>query len=375
MGLFNRKKKEPTANNNNDVNNEVKKHNELSNNDNSEQNKSQKKFKDLNIDKNLESELKEINRNAEIDKKINEEELNKIDSSKDITREKKKKQASKVYDYWVWIFKDDRRIYSFGVNKEEYAGVELLIRREERQGQKKVIFRELFPESGFDLNSIRKNRKKIKEDLDKLKQIERKLEENLLSNSPKKYNYDLADVKLKIQQKEIWLQSIRYGVITRYIHYDFRDDGIPVIMYDMENSELRLRKYVKESNIYTTASEGKKIENHDAKAQIDHELKKKTDRDWQRIIMTFMWIILLGIGCYGVFELLKYNEDKAFADTKNQFSELIEQQNNGVEDLMDKIGEGNVVNEEELNKLIEQNNEILKQCAVEEDGDVPSAEE
>ncbi|MGM0446241.1 MAG: hypothetical protein ACQEQH_07510 [Bacillota bacterium] len=312
---------------------------------------------------NIEKEEKELNNLSKI--KVNSNANYKdIKDDKDVANKKKLKNLSKnTFKYWVYLFKDGRRVNSFGVNEEEYGDVKLLVRREEVKGENKIIFRELYPEPKYDLRTINNNKKQISKELNRLKQIEKKLEENNFASKPKEYNYDITDVKLLIQEKEIMLNSIKYGVTHQYIH-DIREDGIPVVMYDMENSGLRLRKYIKESSCFADATENKKIESAEAKRQIDHQLKKKNDKDWQKIAIFTLWILLLAIATYGVWELMSYNKDREMQFCTEGFDKLYEKQSRMYDDVVKTIKESNVNNNDIENKILINNNEILKQCVV-----------
>lgn len=321
------------------------------------------------VNKDIEDNLKELN---ELKPSFeNAEDFKKIDSSKDATKKDKKSIVAKAYDYWVWIYQDGRRVSSFGVNREEYAGVNLLIRREEKGGQKKVVFRELFPESSFSLENVKKRKKQFTEELNNLKQIERKLEENLLSNKPKRYNFDIADIKLKIRDLQIKLQSIRYGVQTEYIHKDFRDDGIPVIIYTLENGELHLWKKVKEAKLFTEASENKKIESHEAKQQIDKELQTNDTRDWLKIATMIAYIIVLAILTYATWEFMNYNQEEAFADFKNQFGQVLEQNENAMSQITNEVADAYKQDKTFQDQLIKQNQQLIEAC-INNNGQIPT---
>lgn len=331
-----------------------------------------------NVTTNTKTKSKQNNEVEDNLKKLNElkpeytqaEDFKQIDSTKDPTKKDKKSLISKAYDYWVWIFQDGRRVSSFGVTREEYAGVNLLIRREEKGGQKKVVFRELFPESSFSLENIKKKKKQYKEELNKLKQIERRLEENLISNQPKEYNYDIADIKLKIKDLEIKLQSIRYGVQTEYVHKDFRDDGIPVIIYTLENGELHLWKKVKEQKLFTEASENKKIESHEAKQQIDKEFQTKDNRDWLKIATIFAYILVLGILAFCAWEWMNYNQEQAFNEFSNKFDKVLSQNERTMSGITEEVSDAYKQDRTFQNELIKQNQEIINSC-LSNSGNIP----
>lgn len=290
--------------------------------------------------------------------------FNEIDNAKDIVKKNRTKNLSKqIFKYWVYIFKDGKKFKDFGVNEEEHGDIKLLVRREEVKGENQIIFRELYPEPKHDLNTIKNNKKQIAFELNKLKQIEKTLEQNMFSAKPKEYNYDITDVRIAIEEKEIMLQSIKYGITHRYIH-EIRDDGIPSIFYEMENSGLKLIKYVKENNALTEASENKRIESAEAKRQIDHQLKKKNDKDWQKIAIFTLWILLLAIFSYGVWELMSYNKDREMQFATENLDKIFKQQSKMYDDVIRTIKETNVKNTELENNILTNNNEILKSCVV-----------
>ena len=307
-----------------------------------------------------EEDLKELSKT----KVETKDSLKNIDNAKDITNQNKLKELSKqTFKYWVYIFKDGNTIKDFGVNEEECGDVKLLVRREEVKGESKIIFRELYPEPKFDLKTVKNNKKQIATELNKLKQIEKKLEDNLFSLNPKEYNYDITDVRIAIEEKEILLSSIKHGITHQYIHH-IRKDGIPCIFYEMENSGLRLIKYVKENNIFTQATEDKKIESAEAKRQIDHQLKKTNTKDWQKIAILTLWILLLAILTYATFELMSYNKDREMQFCTEGFDKIYEKQSNMYNDVIATIKESNIRNTDLENNILENNNKILNQCVI-----------
>lgn len=289
--------------------------------------------------------------------------IKNINSNRDQTK-RKSINLSKVYKFWVIIQKDGEMVNNFGVREEEIAGVKMLIRTEKVGNNEKVIFKELYPEPRFDLNTISNNKNKIKKELNKLLQIKTILENNFYNNleSPRDYNFDLKDVNRLILQREIELHSIQYGKTFRYF-FKIRDDGIPVIMYELENNGLKLKKEVKEKLIITEASEGKRLENHDIKGQINEELSKKGDKNWQKLLMNALNIIFLVVNMVAAFNFLAYNEDRSYEDTKQKLEELMSSQAIGLDKIMTAATSGfEVDNSAELNALLKSNQEILAQC-------------
>lgn len=324
------------------------------------------KLDDKQIEKKIEQDLSNMNQKAKDSEaptpKFDLKELKKIDSSKDSTKKDNKKLISKIYKYWVHIIKDGESVTNFGVNEEDIAGVKMLVRRENIGGEDRIIFRELYPEPGFKLNHVKNNKNKYKAELNKLKQIEKKLEDNLYEKSPKIYNYEIADVRTKILEIEILLDSIEDGVHHTYIFKGLRPDGISTLLYRMDNSGLELIKYVEEKNIFRNASEAKRIDSEMARKQIDHQLKKSNERDWQKIAITFMSILLLAIATYATFQWLNYNEDKAFADTKAKLDLIILQQQDFVSSMIREVEKVHKQDATFEKQIIEGNQEILNQC-------------
>jgi len=305
----------------------------------------------------------------------NEKELKdlKKEADKDKPKENKKKTLANLYSYWVYITKNGEPISDFGVNEEDYEGVKLLVRRKDEAGEKKVIFAELYPEPSFDQNYIRNNQQTIRKELNKLKQIEKELLDNYFLPNPKPKNYTLSDVRLLINKYEIELESIRYGVTNRYIHKHFRDDGIPCIWYELENSGLRLVKYVKEKNIITHASEEKKIKNQESQKQINKTLKRKNDTNWQKIALFAIWTLLTIGVIYGLFEFLNYNQERAFAETKQQLEEVILQQQEFIDEIVSTMNRNYNADNQIIRDLIGSNDEILNACITENNNGVPIA--
>lgn len=338
--------------------------------DNKPKEKSKEKVEVVKPKDSMERELIDLNKfNGKLDK----ETLSKINSKADLTDSDKKKVGN-VYPYWVIILdKFGDRISSFGVNRDTWAGVDLLVRIEDKGAEKHVVFRNLLPDADFNLDEVKKNKKKYLDELNKLKQLEDKLEKNLISSKPLKYNYDLADIKLKILDREIKLKSIRHGVRSRYTHKGIRDDGIPVIMYTYRNGNLELIKYVEESNLFTEASEQKKIQDHDAEKQIDRTFKKRDDRDWKKIALFSIWVFMTGIYVYGGFQWLNYNEDRAFSDAKKKFEDLVDQQNAGVEKIVNTIEKSQIDDSEFQKEFLKQHKDLVESIVSE--GSVPKANE
>ena len=311
------------------------------------------------VDK-VKQNLKQLNQ-TKVDKNIN---IKNIENKKDIAKKNNIKNLSKkVYKYWVYIFKDGVKVKDFGVNEEEIGDVKLLIRREEVKGEQRIMFRELYPEPRFDTNTIQKNKSQIKRQLDRLKQIEKELEKNMFAAKPKEYNYDITDVRIAIEEKEIMLKSIRHGVTHRYMH-DIRPDGIPALFYEQENSNLKLIKYVKEDNTLTESTENKKIESAEAKRQIDHQLKKKDAKDWQKIAIFSLWIILLCVASYATWQFMNYNKDREMQFATENLDKIFQKQTKMYDEVIKVIKESAQSNTDVENRILENSNDILKQCVV-----------
>ena len=186
----------------------------------------------------VETDLKELH--SKIDLNI----IKEIDSTKDLSKKKKNKIIKEIYPYWVYIVKDGEPIKNFGVKEDEINGIKLLIRTEKINDDLKVVFRELYPEPKFDVHIIDANKKRLCQELNLLKQIEKKLESELYEKGKtSEYNYDLSDVKISILEKEVALDSIQHGKSFRYFHKWVRDDGIPALVYEFENNGLRLTRH------------------------------------------------------------------------------------------------------------------------------------
>ena len=323
------------------------------------------KFNNINTQKSNSNEVKKENIVENLKKlhsKIDLETIRQIDSKKDVTDKKKDKFVKKIYPYWVYIFKDGKKIKDFGVREESLSGVKLLIRTEKVSDELKVVFRELYPESKYDPNTIDANKRRLSQELNLLKQIEKELEAELFDKGEtNEYNYDLADVKIAILEKEVMLDSIKYGKSFRYFH-DIRDDGIPCLFYEFENNGLRLKKEVKEKSLFTEASEVKQIESLETKRDIDEQLKKKDERDWKKIAYAFLWAFLLLIGTYGVFQLLNYNEERE----NGELIQKIEAMQVSCEGTYNKVTNSLVNNNkpflDALTSTANSNKELIEQC-------------
>jgi len=295
--------------------------------------------------------------------KIDLETIRQIDNKKDVTNKKKDKFVKKIYPYWVYIFKDGKKIKDFGVREEELNGIKLLIRTEKVNDELKVVFRELYPESKFDSNILDSNKKRLSQELNLLKQIEKELETELFDKGEtNEYNYDLADVRIAILEKEVMLDSIKYGKSFRYFQ-DIRDDGIPCLFYEFENNGLRLKKEVKEKSLFTEASEVKQIESLETKRDIDEQLKKKDERDWKKIAYAFLWAIITIIYVYGAFQLLDYNHERAYGEIQNELEKTMITYNKGFQTITANCGiKSNDPIIQNMQKIIESNNEIIQSC-------------
>ena len=304
----------------------------------------------------VESDLKKLHSSIDI------ETIKKIDSGKDVTKKKKDKMLKKIYPYWVYIFKDGKKIKDFGVREETINGVKLLIRTEKINDELKVIFRELYPEPKNDPNVIDANKKRFAKELNQLKQIEKTLESELFEKGEtSEYNYDLSDVKLAILEKEVALDSIKYGKSFRYFQ-DIRDDGIPSLFYEFENNGLRLKKEVKEKSLFTEASEVKQIESLESKRDIDESLKKSDGRDWKKIAMALLWVIVTGLYIYGAFELLNYNHEREFGETIDELDNAMVTYNKGVQSIVNTCGKTTDPVIERMDRILESNNKIIQSC-------------
>lgn len=307
----------------------------------------------IDIPKDLSTELEKIS-----------DLLKHIDSGKDSAKKKKTVNLSKVYDYWVIIQKDGRFVKDFGVKSEEYDDIKLLIRRENINGEEKVVFKDLYPEPKFDTNVIYANRNKIRADLNKLKQIEDELEKNMYSQDGqmKEYNFDISDVRILILQKEIELHSIQYGKSFRYAH-QLREDGIPVLIYELENSGLRLKKEVKESYLFVEASENKRIESKSSGRQIDEVLSKKANqRDWKKIAWGFIWLLATIGYVYGAFAWVTYNEERAFEQCNTRFDQLMNTVATSTSNIVNEQNKRDAAQGKFMTDILNKNTEILDQC-------------
>lgn len=305
----------------------------------------------------VESELKTLH------SKIDLETIKQIDSKKDLSTKKKDKIVKKIYPYWVYIVKDGKPVKNFGVREETINGVKLLIRTEKINDELKVVFRELYPEPKFDTHIIDANKKRLSQELNLLKQIEKQLESELFDEGEtSEYNYELSDVKISILEKEVALDSIKYGKSFRYFHEWVRDDGIPALIYEFENNGLRLKKEVKEKSLFVEASEVKQIESLESRRDIDESLKKSDSRDWKKIAYAFLWAFLLLIGTYGVFELLNYNHEREFGVIHDDLEKTMVAYNNGVKSIVDNCGKNTDPVLQSLQQILTSNQAIIESC-------------
>lgn len=295
--------------------------------------------------------------------KIDIETIKKIDSEKDVGKKKKDQLVKKIYPYWVYIVKDGEPIKNFGVREETINGIKLLIRTEKVNDELRVVFRELYPEPKYDLNIIESNKKRLSQELNQLKQIEKELESELFEKGERsEYNYDLSDVKIAILEKEVLLDSIKYGKSFRYVQKWVRDDGIPALVYEFENNGLRLKKEVKEKSLFTEASEVKQIESLESKRDIDESLKKSDGRDWKKIAYAFLWAFILLIATYGVFELLNYNQERANGELIAQVQRMEVSCSNTYNNIKDSLVNANKPFLDAITQNNNVNNEIIQRC-------------
>jgi len=314
-------------------------------------NTSTDKIKDI-----VKSDLKNLHSKIDINA------IKNIDSGKDVGKKKRDKMLKKIYPYWVYVFKDGKKINCFGVREEEINGVKLLIRTEKVNDELKVIFRELYPEPRNDPNVIDANKKRYAKELNQLKQIEKELESELFEKGEtSEYNYDLSDVKIAILEKEVSLDSIKYGKSFRYFQ-DVRDDGIPALFYEFENNGLRLKKEVKEKSLFTEASEVKQIESLESKRDIDESLKKKDKRDWKKIAMAILWVIFTGLYMYGAIELLNYNHEREFGEAIDELDKAMVTYNKGVQGIVSTCTKSTGPIIDTMNEILKSNNEVIQVC-------------
>jgi hypothetical protein len=289
---------------------------------------------------------------------ISEEDLiNHIKEIEDKTKSKGEKRN--IYPYWVIIFKNDVKIKSFGVRKIAYKGIELLIRIENVNGNNRVVFKELYPESKFDPNTIYENRIQLKQELNRLKQIKTELEKELYNSKKEKksYNYSLKDVKLAILERELDLQSIQYGRTFKYSH-DLREDKVPVFLYDQENVGLKLIKKVKERSFLTEGTEIKRLNNVQQEKEINEVLPKSQTREWLKVVYWIVMIIFLGLLIWGTLGLFTYNEERAFQQCNIRLDEMFKTVSEGLGDISSNIN-ANTDNQELIKAIQESNRDLL----------------
>ena len=270
----------------------------------------------------------------------------------------KKNNLSKLFPYWVYIFKNDKKVNDFGVKVIEYRGINLLVRIENVNGTNKVVFKELYPESKLDLEDVYVNRLQIKQELNRLKQIENTLQKETFNSKKEKksYNYSLKDVRLAILEKEIQLHSIQYGRSFRYTQ-PIRNDNIDSFFYSMENSGLRLIKYVKEKNLFVEASEVKRLDNIGQKKEIDETLPNQNSRDWLKTISMALLILFTIGNMWCFFKWATYNDERAFENAQEKLDEMFITMSEGLADVSKNIGESS--DNEQLISTIQKQNELL----------------
>lgn len=287
--------------------------------------------------------------------------IKSISSESDTTKKGKSKSLNKIYPYWAMIFKDGVRINSFGIREDTVNDVRLLTRTEKVDGETKVSFLQLYPEPKFDIHTVSQNKTQITKELNKLKQIQRRLEKERYEGKIKSYNYDISDVKILILQKEIELESIKYGKSFEYTH-NLRDDGIPVLLYDFENGGLTLRKYVKESSVFVQASELKILEDREVEKDINSHLRKKSDKNYAIIGTWLLAIFLLSIGTYGVFELLNYNDTREFGEIRSKIEGSMATYDRGMKAIVTSCGNANKPLIDTIGSLVTTNQKLLESC-------------
>jgi len=321
------------------------------------------------VEKKLGTEEKELGIDLESKETINkfkiakEDYLNSlkgIDANKDKVK-KKSFSLKQVYTYWVYIMKEGKCINGegFGVKKETFNGVDLLVRMENINGENKVVFAELEPSSSFDIAEVEENRTKLKNKLNSLKQTERRLlnfDYNSLGTD-KKLNYDIKDIRLAILDIEIKLSSIQYG--KKFIYKQDLGKGIDCLFYRYENSGLKLIKYVDENNLFTEASENKRLSDDSLRKQINEQLPKNKSRDWLKLGWAVVFVIALGLLLFGSIGLLRYNEDRAFESCKAKTDELFVVVNKRLAEGVDNLYSDTDRKEFEDN-IIKQNNDLIR---------------
>jgi len=288
---------------------------------------------------------------------VNPKDIDLISSAKDQTKKKKKSNLITIYDYWVIIKERGKKIKDFGVKKDTIDGNDVLVRKENINGQNKYVFCELFPRSKFDLKTIQNNKVQIKKELNKFKQIEKKLMEDEYDkkSQKKEYNFELADIKKEILKREIELDSIKFGDNVRYFH-EIRDDKLETLFYERTSNGLELLKEVVNSNIITTASEVKRINSGIIKKEIEARLPKKKDKDWKKLAWIFINVLATIGYCVGSYHWVTYNDEKAFKSCNEKMSALMDTANRNIENNF------NAEEKQYYDKIIAQNQDILKQC-------------
>jgi len=289
---------------------------------------------------------------------IEEELLKQINSFKDINQNKKMIDINKVYDAWVYVFRNHKKVKEFGVKEYNYKGNKILARIENVNGTNKVLFCQLYPESKFPVQTIDSNKHSIKQDLNKLKQIERLLEqEKYTTESKKRYPFELKDIKKSILQKEVELDSIRYGKDFKYT-FDLKPN-IETLLYDYEDGIYKLIKYVSEGKIMTQASEVKLIESKRTREDIEKQLPKNNSRDWLKVAKSIVILIFMGILIWGTFSLLAYNEERAYTETKEQLAGLYEEMGSGIKTVNNELL-NTPISSVKYDEIMKQNQELIK---------------
>lgn len=329
---------------------------------------------------NINSLPNPLDLNNPTDKKLNDElenysstldKLKSIQSEKDITKDKGGRKAlNEIYDYWVIILDENGKKINddgFGVKKEKVNNIELLVRFETNSnGEKEIVFRELMPSPRFNVDTIKNNKKVIADELNRLKQIKRKISDYYFNKAGKdklvEFNYDLTDVDLAILQKEIELNSIKYGTNFRYFH-DIRSDGLETLLYEYSNGNLTLIKFVKEGKVLTQADENKKIEDTDNKNQIDNQLKKDNTRDYFKMFLVFMYVLGLAVLAFVIFEGLSYNEERENKEIIDKLETTTNQYVDSMRRVADTCNQQTNPITEQLQEYTRINQELLQRCS------------
>lgn len=298
--------------------------------------------------------------------KYDKETLSKIKSERDKVEEKNKKILPKVYDYWVYIFKDGEQIGNFGVKLELFKKTKLLIRKEkDSKGEDKVVFAEIFPEAGWDLSTVQTNKTELKNKLNKLYQIKRYLEKKQFSKEKEVLNYDLSDVNLEIQDLELKLDSISHGVRVDYF-WKIRNDGIKCLFYELNNSGLILLKRVKETNVVKEASEVKKLGTGTIHDTINDIFPSSKARNWLQIAAIGLVVVLVGLLLWGVISFFNINEEKQYGQFRERLAEISLQ-------CQEIATESQKALPDSIDRLTNKYDEIIRSC-IEPENTIPRDE-